>query len=276
MKTTTVLKLFMLAAAAVPGHAAVFTASGATPADIQSAVNNFRTALGANNGVGGSFVGGRREINWDGVPDNLATPNLMPADFFNTTSPRGVLLSGPVGFEVSATAASGTGTLFSNIDASYASQFQAFSAERIFRNVGGNTIQIDFVIPGTNTPTFVTGFGAVFTDAELAGQTLFTLTLGNGSNGGQFAVPVSSSGGLSFLGLTDPNGYSRVIIKLGTTGAGSGVLDNPGGGVDIVFVDDFIYGEPFNANAGSGVPEPASMLLTGAGAAAVWFVRRRR
>jgi hypothetical protein len=46
----------------------VFEASGATPADIQTAVDAFRNFLGTNNGVGGTFPTGRREINWDGVP----------------------------------------------------------------------------------------------------------------------------------------------------------------------------------------------------------------
>src|SRR5947207_12862764 len=45
----------------------VFEASGATPADIQTAVDAFRDFLGPNNGVGGTFPDGRREINWDGV-----------------------------------------------------------------------------------------------------------------------------------------------------------------------------------------------------------------
>ena len=61
----------------------VFEASGASPSDILATVNAFRTFLGANNGVGGSFPDGRREINWDGVPDAFAAPNSFPANFFN-------------------------------------------------------------------------------------------------------------------------------------------------------------------------------------------------
>src|SRR5579884_801410 len=50
--------------------------SGANPAAIQGAVDAFRADLGgANNGVGGSFSSGRREINWDGTPDNFSSPN---------------------------------------------------------------------------------------------------------------------------------------------------------------------------------------------------------
>src|SRR5206468_11860563 len=68
----------------------VFEASGATPADILTEVNAFRDFLGNNNGIGGTFFGiGRREINWDGVPDAFSAPNLLPANFFNSNSPRG-------------------------------------------------------------------------------------------------------------------------------------------------------------------------------------------
>src|SRR5262245_41564623 len=76
----------------------VFEASGADPAGIQAAVNDFRNFFGGgppNPNVPGSFSGGRREINWDGVPDALADPNDLPPDFFNTTSPRGAVFFTP-------------------------------------------------------------------------------------------------------------------------------------------------------------------------------------
>ncbi len=53
------------------------------------AVLSAATVAGAN----GSFGGLRREINWDGVPDARSDPNPFPADFFNTTSPRGAVFS---------------------------------------------------------------------------------------------------------------------------------------------------------------------------------------
>src|SRR4051794_9320829 len=67
----------------------------------------FRVDLGGGTvaAANGSFGGVRREINWDGVPDALADPNLLPANFFNVNSPRGVVFSTPgTGFEVSAAA----------------------------------------------------------------------------------------------------------------------------------------------------------------------------
>lgn len=74
-------------------RAAVFVASGASPAAIQAKVDEFRAALGALNGVGGSFASGRREINWDGVPSGFSAPNLLPAT--SSTSTRRVVSFSP-------------------------------------------------------------------------------------------------------------------------------------------------------------------------------------
>lgn len=100
--------------------------SGANAAAIQATVDVFRADLGgANNGVGGSFVNGRREINWDGVPDTQSAPNFLAIDFFNVNSPRGVIFStlrestGLNQMRASANAASGTAVRFGDIDPSY-------------------------------------------------------------------------------------------------------------------------------------------------------------
>src|SRR5207237_3412298 len=111
------------AAHAVP---ITFSASGTTAAEIQAQVDAFRAALGTlNPNAAGSFGSGRREINWDGVPDAFSAPNLFPPNFFNTNSPRGVVFTtGGTGFQVSATAASGTPVEFGNINATYTGLFQ--------------------------------------------------------------------------------------------------------------------------------------------------------
>jgi len=60
------------------------------------------------------------------------------------------------------------------------------------------------------------------------------------------------------------------LFQSGNAALGAGILDSPDAGVYLVVMDDFIYGEP-QAN---GVPEPGSLLLTAAGAAMVFPVRR--
>ncbi|MBL8174182.1 MAG: PEP-CTERM sorting domain-containing protein [Bryobacterales bacterium] len=246
-------------------QAAVFSAAGANAAAIQTKVDQFRAALGANNGSGPSATGGRREINWDGVPAANSDPNLMPANQFQN---RGALFSGASGFMVSSTD-------FSSINPAYAGQFQEFSSPKLFTGIGSRSYDITFVIPGTNTPTTITSFGAVFTDIEITNSTIFQFFDENLANMGQFGVPVSGDGGLSFLGLTFPGQQiSRVRIFQGTHALSANNVDGPS--VDIVVLDDIIYDEPFNANAGLGnVPEPSTTALLGTGVALLALVRKR-
>src|ERR1700693_5155944 len=91
-----------------PANAARILTSigGSDAASIQVTVDSFRASLGTlNANVAGSFGSGRREINWDGVPDAQSAPNNLAANFFNVNSPRGVVFSTPgTGFQVSANA----------------------------------------------------------------------------------------------------------------------------------------------------------------------------
>src|SRR5947199_6796930 len=122
----------------------VFEASGATPADIQTAVDAFRNFLGDNNGVGGTFPTGRREINWDGVPDGFAAPNNLPANFFNSNSPRGVVFFTPgSGFQVSADSDNPTNTPieFENLRPGASKKFRTFSPQRLFSAVDSTTME---------------------------------------------------------------------------------------------------------------------------------------
>ncbi|MBS1824695.1 MAG: PEP-CTERM sorting domain-containing protein [Acidobacteria bacterium] len=239
---------------------AVFSATGANAAAIQGTVNNFRAALGANNGVGGTFASGRREINWDGVPAGFTDPSLLPANFFNSNSPRGMELTGASGFMVSSTD-------FSSINPAYAGQFQEFSSPKLFTGIGNRSYDLTFFIPGTAIQTTITSFGAVFTDIEITNSTILQFFDENLNNMGQFGVPVSGDGGLSFLGLTFPGQTIKMVrIFQGTHALSGSNVD--GSGVDIVVADDFIFDEPFNPNAES-VPEPSTLGLLGAGAAVI-------
>lgn len=243
----------------------VFSDAGPTAADISSTVDAFRSGLGPlNPNVVGSFDSGRREINWDGVPDALSAPSPLPASFFNVNSPRGVVLSTPgTGFQVSASGDPAF-TQFGTINPTYPQLFTTFSAQRIFTALDSNIVDINFFIPGTSTPAFVTGFGSVFTDVDLANSTTLGLFGAGNVLLGTYAVPsFAGSDTLSFLGVlfSDPL-ISRVRITSGNAALGPGV--NETGGTDLVAMDDFIFGEPTLRGA---VPEPASwaMMLIGFG-----------
>ncbi len=92
-----------------------FESAGPDAAAITATRDAFRSTVGGGSiaAANGSFGGLRREINWDGVPAGLTDPNLLPADFFNVTSPRGVVFGTPgSGFLVSANAGGVSPTLF--------------------------------------------------------------------------------------------------------------------------------------------------------------------
>ncbi len=237
-------------------------ASGANAAAIQATVDLFRTDLGgANNGVNGSFTTGRREINWDGVPDGFSAPNSLPNNFFNANSPRGVvfssnsivgLVSGQQPFMVSSTIASGTPVNFGNLDASYTANFQTFSAQRLFTANNSNIVDVEFFIPGTNIPATVSGFGAVFCDVDAASTTGIQYFGVDGKSLGLFTAPTNTLG-LSFVGVSFNAGerVTRVRIYNGNLVAKAGNVDG-GGSSDVVVMDDFIYGEPRASQFHSG------------------------
>src|SRR5207248_1214057 len=174
-----VLSLAFCSFASALSAQVVRSAAGASAADITAARDAFRVDLGGGTtaGANGSFGGLRREINWDGVPANFSAPNMLPATFFNVNSPRGVLFSTPgSGFEVSsATTDNGVGqpaaANFGNIDPSYTNTFATFSPQRLFTSLGSNITDINFFVPGTNTPALTRGFGAIFSDVDLANAT---------------------------------------------------------------------------------------------------------
>jgi len=210
------------------------TAAGADPASIQSAVDAFRADLGGINNAGGApAASGRREINWDGVPDTAADPNPFPGGFFLG---RGLQLdTSGTGFKVSAKAASGTPVRFNN------PEFQAFSQERLFSPIGSTTYDSHFFVPATATPATTNGFGAVFTDVDAAGSAKIEYFDPAGALIDTVAVPASPNGGLSFAGESFNAGerVARVRVTSGTTTT----LTSDSGG-DAVVQDDFLYGEP--------------------------------
>jgi len=250
------LTVFVLLAPAITSAApVVFEASGSEPADIQAAVDGFRAFLGNNNGVGGSFPDGRREINWDGVPDAFSAPNNLPANFFNANSPRGVVFFTPgTGFQVSADSDNPTNTPveFGNIKRFLPHIFRTFSPERLFTALDSNITEVLFFVPGTPTPATVDGFGAVFTDVDRENITKIEYFDVNGSLlFSSFVLPgTTPHESLSFLGVGFDAGERVFLVRISSgnvllspTQGISPVLSR-GHDIDIVVMDDFIYGEP--------------------------------
>jgi len=223
-------------------QATVFTASGG----IAAKVDEFRNALGpANGGVAGEQAGGRREISWDGAAANpFNNRNDFPPDFFNTVAKNGAV------YTTNGTGFRNDSTLFHDINPTYSTEFNFFSPTKTFAPVGSNVLDQLFQVAGQPTPAVVRGFGIVFSDVDLPGRTTIQLFAGDGSSLGSYAAPVrSDAAGLSFVGViyADPI-ISRVRITLGTGALGAGVNDiTSGGTLDLVVLDNVIYGEPHRA-----------------------------
>ena len=212
--------------------------------EITPTVIQYRALLGEprNGGAAGPQAAGRREIGWDGVPANFDNgDNLFPGDFFNTVSKLGAIFTTPgSGFR-------NDSTLFTGVNPAYGDQFNTFSANKIFSAVGSNIIDVTFRVAGTTTPALVSGFGAVFSDVDTPGASHLDYYAADGRLLGHYDTPVRSDAvGLSFLGVKyDSIAVARVRITLGQGAMGANVADvSAGGTVDLVAVDDFLYGEP--------------------------------
>lgn len=250
----------------------VFSAVGNNAASIQATVDAYRAALGTlNPNVPGSFASGRREINWDGVPDAFSAPNNLPANFFNVNSPRGAVFSTPgAGFQVSADTTPlppGTPVEFGNIDPNYPNFFGTFSPQRLFTALGSTITDVLFFVPGSTTPATTNGFGSIFTDVDLPNVTRIQYFDATDALLGDFFAPAASGNEtLSFLGVLFDAGERVARVRITS---GNQVLA-PGNTLsDLVVMDDFIYGEPRR------VAEPATIGLILLGMAFVSLSGRR-
>jgi hypothetical protein len=211
--------------------------------DITASVNAYRALLGAlNPNVAGEQTGGRREINWDGVPATFTDNDLFPGNFFNVNSPRGVLFTTPG----SAFRMSDSG--YVDVNGNFAGEFNAFSKPKLFTARGSTVVDVQFVVAGSNTPALVTGFGSVFADVGLDSSTTIQYFDAAGNLLATVKAPRrSDAAGLSFVGAVFESAIvARVRITSGNTPIDATVDDNvgAGGNRDIVVMDDFIYGEP--------------------------------
>jgi hypothetical protein len=239
--------LLVLGAGAQTATAApvVRQAAGATAADIQAAVDQFGNDLGTANGGGPPAPSGRRQIVWDGVPAERQSPAFMPENQFRNV---GALFSTPTlgaAFQVSGV------NDFANLNATYATDFEAFSAPRVFAPIGSTITDTTFVVPGTTTAALTNGFGVVFSDVDLAGSASLEFFDASGASLGTFAVPPAgnSNATFSFLGVSF-NAGERIARARITSGAAPLLATaSPNditqtGPADLVVTDNFIFGEP--------------------------------
>lgn len=268
----------------------VYSAVGAEATAIQPVVDLFRVDLGTNNGVGpcaGACLPGvgRREVNWDAVPDAFSsgggTP--FPGNFFNLAggSPagrvRGIQFDTTGAFEVSADASNPTGTPveFGNHSPSHQANFAAFSAERLFGLLGTNVLDVTFAVPGSpGDAALVRGFGGVFTGVDVAGLTALDFFDVAGAlllhvDVEAYDAPVGEEGSssFSFAGAS----FSDAVVARVRITAGDVGLSNRSGR-DFVAMDDFLYGEP---GAAATVDAPATAALVVLGLAGMRLRRRR-
>jgi hypothetical protein len=241
-----------------------FTAVG--QADVTNTIAAFKAAMGG--GDNGTTLGtpatGFRQVTWDDVPDALAAPNVLPGDYYLTTSTRGMRISGR-GYvsmlQVSASPGNPAGTppLFGNQNPAFPSYFTTYSAPRLFMgsSEGGPAFDLRFAVPGSPTATAtVSAFGAVFTDVGLATSTTVELFDIDGRSYGSFAVPAASGHQtLSFLGVIIPGAHiAQVLIRAGTSVASYAMPEDERH--DVVALDDVLYSEPQLA------PPPTITLAT--------------
>jgi len=236
--------LLCLTSAGAWADPVVRQASGPTPASIQAVVDQFRADLGPNNGLAvGSQPGGRREINWDGG-GAAAPPTLDPSPMTRFAGRGAIFLTSGTGFEISGAPSAE----FGDINPTYPSLFAPFSAPRIFTALNTNEMDVVFNVPGNAAiPAGVTGFGAVFTDVDSATSTRMQFFAPDGALLFEHAVPAAAGNETqSFLGVFFNRGeiVGRVHIVSGNGALGP----DETGTLDLVAMDDFIYGEPVSTD----------------------------
>jgi hypothetical protein len=229
----------------------VISSTAKYAAELTPAFEAFRLLLGGENNGNeptSNPAGGHRQINWDAD----IVPFEMPPDFFAATVPRGIVFETPDNtntFYVSnppATSGVIDDKFSSVVGESQAGQFLQFSNSRLFAPEDDNVVVVKFVNPADITQkATVTGFGAVFTDANLEYTTKMEFFNKEGCLlATEFVKPQSN--GLSFLGVDfgDNAVIASIRITLGTL-----ALANVAGatyfrGAEVVVMDDLLYGEP--------------------------------
>ncbi len=274
--------LFLLLPITAEAAPVVFSGVGDNAEELAPIVNDFREALGPNNGNAPVNAGpnGHRSINWDAAPDAISDPNAFPGDFFNADfapRARGIEFKetgNTDGFLLSATEASGQPPAFGFEDF-----FPTFSPERLFSPVGGTTFDTFFYNPANPEERATTrGLGVVFSGLTFDDTASMSFYDAEGNLlGKEFAQASNNGTGLSFLGLI----FDEPVVSYVSFDGGSrflsenGDFDGPSG--DGFVMDDFIFGEPIPVGQDvAPVPIPAPAALLGLGLFALGALRRRK
>ena len=213
--------------------------------NINDKLDAFRHLLGDQLNTTTGVTGGRREINWDGVPDSMVGKPL-PGNFFNPTEvgapvarQRGLAYSAGGEFRIS-------NANFVEVNNQASAQFSAFSGNKTFANISSNLWEVGFEVAGQARTAAVKGFGAVFSDVDLANST--SLEFFNGTKSlGKFFVPAhDGTSSFSFLGVYFKNAERVTKVKVSHDGfLTQGQKDiSDGGPNDLIVLDDFLYSEP--------------------------------
>lgn len=258
----------------------VFTGAGEDTAALTPTVDDFRNALGPNNGNAPINAGpdGHRSINWDAAPDGISDPNGFPGDFFNANfapRARGIEFKetgNTTGFLLSSTQASGQPPAFG-----FESDFPTFSPERLFSPVGGTTFDVAFFDPASPSNQATSrGLGVVFSGLDrddTAGMRFYD------QDGGLLAEEFAPSGDgdLSFLGVLFEDPIVASVKFFGGTRFLSSNRDFDGPVGDAFVMDDFIFGEPIPLGQDiAPIPLPAPAVLLSFALCALGVLRRRQ
>jgi hypothetical protein len=211
--------------------------------DINPKLDEFRQLLGNQLNTAPGATSGRREINWDGVSEQMLNTKL-PENFFNQTAAgssmmnqRGLIYSPGGNFQVSKTG-------FKEVNVAASNEFSNFSGDKSFANISSKLWEAGFQVAGKNEPATVKGFGIVFADVDLAASTSLEF-FSDDKSLGKFFVPAKKGSNFSFLGVYFK--HEKIThVRVAHDGQLDSGLDDisHNGPTDHVIMDNFLYSEP--------------------------------
>ena len=122
-------------------------------------------------------------------------------------------------------------------------KFGTFIPSSFFATIDSNITALSFFVPGTNAPTTVSAFGAVFVDVDVANASFMEFYAVDGSLIYCHRAPPAgaASKGLSFVGVQLSRPMARVRIVAGSHPVNAVFQDPPPDGV---VIDEVIVSEP--------------------------------